>query len=91
MLEKLILTKTKAVKDLYSENHETLKKVTKEDINRWKVLPDAYIERITILKMSVLPKAIYTFNTIFNQIPMPFLAKLEKPILKFIWMYQDPE
>ena len=55
---------TKDVKDLYSENYTTLKKEIKEDTNKWKHVPCSWIGRINIIKMAILPKAIYTFNTI---------------------------
>ena len=55
---------TKEVKDLFSENYTTLKKEIKEDTNKWKHVPCSWIGRINIIKMAILPKAIYRFNTI---------------------------
>ena len=49
---------TKDVKDLYSENYTTLKKEIKEDTNKWKYIPCSWIGKISIIKMSILPKAI---------------------------------
>ena len=46
----------KEVKDLYSENYTTLKKVIKEDTNKWKHIPFSWIGRINIIKMSIQPK-----------------------------------
>ena len=48
-----------------------LRKEIKEDTNKWKHVPCSWIGRINIIKMSILPKAIYTFSAIpidiFNQ------------------------
>ena len=54
----------KEVKDLYSENYRILMKEIKDDTNRWRDIPCSWIGRINIVKMSLLPKAIYRFNAI---------------------------
>jgi hypothetical protein len=55
---------TKEVKDLYDKNFKSLKKEIGEDLRRWKDLPCSWIGRINIVKMAILPKAIYRFNAI---------------------------
>ena len=55
---------TKEVKDLYSEYYTTLKKELKKHTNKWKHVPWSWIGRINIIKMAILPKAIYRFNAI---------------------------
>ena len=54
----------KETKDLYIENYKTLVKEIKEDTNRWRNIPCSWIRRINIVKISILPKAIYRFNAI---------------------------
>ena len=56
---------TKEIKDLYSENYTTVKKEVKEDTNIWKRIL-CRIGRTNIVKMSMLPKAIYRFNPYQN-------------------------
>ena len=63
---------TKEIKELYSENYMTLKKEIKEDTNKWKHMLCSWIGRINIIKMSILPNAIYRFNTIRIKISMTY-------------------
>ena len=43
---------------------KTLMKEIKNDTNRWRDIPCSWIGRINIVKMILLPKAIYRFNAI---------------------------
>jgi hypothetical protein len=80
------------VKDLYDKNFKLLKKETEEDLRRWKDLPCSWIGRINIVKMALLPKAIYTFNTISikKKNPTKCFIDLDKAILNFIWKNKNP-
>ena len=54
----------KESKDLCTENYQTLIKEIKDDTNRWRNISCSWIGRINVVKMNMLPKAIYRFNTI---------------------------
>ena len=82
---------TKEVKDLHLENYRTLKKEIKEDTNKWKHIPYSWIGRINIIKISILPKATYRFNTIPINIPMVYFTDLEQIFQKCIWNQKQPQ
>ena len=81
----------KKTKELYTENYETLMKEIKDNMNRWTDIPCSWTGRINIVKMSVLPNAIYRFSVIPNKLPMVIFRELEESISQFYGNTKDPE
>ena len=63
----------------------------KDDTNRWRDIPCSWIERINIVKMPTLLKAIYRFNSIPVKFPVAIFTELEQMISQFVWNTTDPE
>ena len=61
----------------------------KDDINRWRDIPCTWVGRINIVKMTMLPNAIYRFNVIPIKLPMTLFT--EQKISQFIWKHNKTQ
>ena len=62
----------KEATELHTENYKTLVKEIKDYINRWRDIPCSWVGRISIVKMTIPPNAIYRFNVTPIKLPMLF-------------------
>ena len=66
----------------------TLMRGIKEDINRWRAIPCSWVGRINIVRMTILPNAIYRFIAFPIKLSMAFSTELEQKISHFIWKHE---
>ena len=66
-------------------------KEVEDNINTWRDTPCSCFERISIVKLTILPNAICRFSAIPVKLPLPFFIELEQKISQFVWEHKRPQ
>ena len=67
-MKKSKIPRNKQDKGLYSKKYKMLMKETEDDTNTWTRIPCSWVGRIDIVEMTILLKAIYSFNEILTKL-----------------------
>ena len=76
--------------DLGKLNFTSTIRALKKDLERWHDLPLSWLGRISLIKMSILPRLLYPLQMLPLWIPRKVLLDLEKTLSRFIWHSKKP-
>lgn len=81
---------TSTYKQLFRCNFDAVMEKTKQDLNRWSLLPISLAGRINAVKMSTLPRFLFLFQNVPVFIRKSFFKELDKQVSSFIWNKSIP-
>lgn len=76
---------TPTIESIIPTNYNPVTESVVESINRWNSFPLSMIGCINVLKMNILPKFLYLFQSIPLTPPGNFFGKMKKIFCNFIW------
>ena len=81
----------KNTEKILSLNYDPLISKIKSDLSRWSLLPFLSIaQKVEAIKINILPRLLYLFQTIPAEIPARQFQELDKIISRFIWQGGKP-
>lgn len=84
------ITITREICDLFKENFTKLQLKIQQELSRWSPLFLSLVGRVNVVKMSILPRYLYLFQSLPVYIPNVYFKKLDSVISSFIWNGKKP-
>lgn len=81
---------TPDISQLYNANYGKLITQIRADLERWKILPLSLFGRIETIKMNILPRLLYLFQTLPVWISSSVFKMLDGLISSFLWQKKKP-
>jgi len=75
---------------LYNFNYNPINESIRIDIQRWSTYPLDLSDRIKVVKMNILPRLLYLFQSLPVNIPSKQFTEWDKLLSKFIWDGKRP-
>lgn len=79
------------IKELYKLNLTPTLAAVKSDLNRWFNLPLSWMDRISLIKMNVLPRILYPMQMLPIEITRRTNLDIERFLSNFIWHGKKPK
>lgn len=81
---------TKDLNQLYKYNYDDINRNIREDIERWSTYPLGLNDRVNVIKMNILPRLLYVFQSLPVNVPKHQFSKWDKCISRFLWEGKRP-
>ena len=75
---------------LYKANYGKLMGEIKNDLTRWEVLPLSLIGRVETIRMNILPRLLFMFQSLPIEVPTSTFKTINNWLSKFIWQNKRP-
>lgn len=75
---------------LYQDNYNPINQKIRSDIQRWSTYPLDLTNRINVVKMNILPRLLYLFQSLPIDIPTKQFIEWDRMLSRFIWEGKRP-